>query len=299
MKKISIGLLLAVCLFLFLSCQKEISTDNNAGNNGGGNGGGGGNVTDSFYLSEIVDIDSLTRDSIVLHFYYDNLKRVNLVTSWEQGFPVDSLYSFYYAGNATLPFKTIHHPYKDEWFHTYNTQNKLIADSLSDLADTGHIIYNTRNYKTEEFTYGADKIFIKTTHHWYEPVSQTNQVITTTDTSLIDVSGNTLFTRWNYFNETATQTYNSKPNPIAKLNIFRALHPYGFYEADETFIQSPNLWITGYQSATYPASVSTNDIKQINITYNARNYPVHSVISLIQSGGPVFYSSRYYYYKLL
>lgn len=300
MKKLSIGLILPLSFFLFLSCQKEISADNNAGGNGGGgNGGGGSSVTDSFYLSEIVDIDSLTRDSTVFHFYYDNLKRVTLISSWEQGYPVDSLYNFYYSGNATLPYKTIHHPYYDEWFHSYNAQNKLIGDSLSDLRDTGHIIYNTRNYKTEEFIYASGKILIKTVHHLYNNVSQAHQVITTNDTSLIDVSGNTLFTRWNYFSETCTQTYNSKLNPIAKLNIFAALHPYGFFEADETFIQSPNLWITCYQSNSQGIIVSTNDIKQINITYNARNYPVHSVISLIQSGGPVYYWSRYYYYKVL
>lgn len=287
MKQFPACLISFISLFSLFSCQKE--SDN------GGNPG-----ADNFYLSQIVDVDSLTKDSSVIYFDYDNLKRVSLIRNWEQGFPVDSLYSFYYTGNNTLPFKSIYHPYNDEWFHFYNAQNKLIRDSLSDRSDTGHIIYNTRNYKTEEFTYSTDMIIIKTVSHWYQASNQTNGIITTTDTSRMDVSGNILFTRWNAFKETATQTYNSKPNPVAKLNIFPSLHLYSFFEADETFIQSPDLWITGYQSNQQGATLFINDSKQFNITYNANNYPVRSVISLTQGGGgPVFYWTRYYYYKSL
>jgi|GEM_PF-6526109 len=273
----------------FISCQKEISADTP--------GVSVVPASDSFIV-KILEIDSLTKDSTVFYFDYDNLKRVTTIRQLEQGYPMDTLYSFYYTGNATLPFKTTHHPYNDEWFHVYNAQNKLILDSLSDLADTGHIIYNSRNYKTEEFSYATDKIIIKTSHHWHDASSQTHGVIPTTDTSLINTAGNILFTRFNYFKETATQTYNTRPNPIAKLNIFPALHPYGFYEADETFIQSPNLWITGYQSSQQ-TTLYTNDIRQFNITYNTDGYPARSVISLSQTGGPVFYWNRYYYYKKL
>ncbi|MGG9960102.1 hypothetical protein [Ferruginibacter sp. SUN106] len=294
---LAIGTLVLITL---LSCKKELSIENS--NSGTGGSGGSGTATDSFFLSKIVEIDSLSKDSSVTYFDYDNLKRVTTVRNLEQGFPIDTSYSFYYSGNAVLPYKTIYHYFSSETFHNYNSQNKLIRDSISGIKDTGHIIYNTRSYSTLDYTYNSDKIIINKVTHSFDAISNTMQVFTSLDTTKIDANGNLIFTRLNYVHETAAFTYNDKLNPVAKLNIFPSLPPYGYYENDEIFVPSPNLWITSYQtSQQFGGSTLTVDDKQFNITYNTKNYPVKSVVSVNNGAlNPLtYYYPMYFYYKVL
>jgi len=287
-----------VLAVMAISCQKEISSEGGFANNGGGGGGNG--VPDSF-LYKYISVDSLNGgDSLTLYFDYDNLKRVTHIRKKEQGFPLDTLYSFFYSGNVSLPYKTIHYPYDDEWFHFYDSQNRLIRDSLNMMSDTGHIIYNTRNYNIEEFTYAAGMILIKRTSHWYEPSNQTNGVSITTDTSLTDASINIVYTCWGSYKDTTRQTYSSTPNPISKLNIFPALHPYCFYEGDPNFIRSPNLWVTASQRTRQPNGIiyGSND-QRVNIVYNTADCPVSATIFSTGVSGGTFYTKEYFYYKPL
>jgi len=232
--KTAIQLFVIGIVLSMISCQKEFSIENNSGNPPTV-------LNDTIYLDKAIQVyDDMQGDidSLVRHFAYDNLKRVTAVmdTNFYNGVPdIITSVSYFYNNNDSLPdksyslYQSIPSPDYDTTTHffTYDVQGRLTRDSSisRELSGSGYIVA---------------KEIIKTQYaqsvNYYDRVVTGLLVPVTVfidfnhkDTAWLDVNGNvkkdvshsyTTNPASQMLEYTGTYTYDNKPNPYSRLNIF-------------------------------------------------------------------------------
>ncbi len=299
MKSKKILLLCALCCSIFSACQKEISEEIPDTPNPTLP------TSDSTYLDKIYLIQnsgSINDTFGKITVTYDNLKRViSLVDSipGQNLWRVWAVNTFHYNADDTLPYKDVYYDFESAiafnnpllvdtitTFHTYNSSGKNIVDST--ISKFTNDTYSSKEIKTYQYNaakiYGQISTTILTGNYPFQTLPPTLR-----DSAITDGFGNILNCKTYIVNNNSTTlnlsstfTYDSNPNPIARLTNFRTLGVLPFGETFEDIRQSKNNRLIAIETDSNN-QITTEDLTG-KYVYRADGYPLKLTQDYLPTG---------------
>ncbi len=218
--KFELPVIIAFLLFL-TSCQKQLDFENSSNNII--------TTADSIYLDKIYELDIAGNkiDSVV--FVYDNQKRVTSM-GFNYTLPDDYMYTYYYNGSDTLPFKS-RYIRSDATssdttitYHTYNAGQRNLKDSaIVSRLSTGPFGSYTLLHEVVHYSYTTGKKYAYTDITYFFPPAGS---LVREDTAVVDAGNNVVSSKANFSTTTlqnsSSLTYDTHVNPFSLLSNFKA-----------------------------------------------------------------------------
>jgi hypothetical protein len=284
---------ISLLTILLTSCQKEVSVDNGTTPTP--------TTNDSIYIKKVIALDTTKNapfDTVYVTTYsYDNLKRVisNFYFEYNNTGHIDTSNFYYnvgkyYTGTDTLPFREItftkegNYAIRNTNYLTYsNTTSALIKDSTIVIEQS--IIPTTSDTSIIVNKYVRQNNLIQRIEKTIYPNSTPN--IDTFVYSLMKQNGNITSQQDNYYgSNTFTCSYDTKINPLARVNNYASFRHFGFLDLkigdtdnDPTFYEQPNNVLEINNT-----SVGASNHYKYEYKYNTKNYPTEVTLKIISGG---------------
>jgi hypothetical protein len=208
-----------IILFFLVSCQKEFGIESSSILT----------TADSIYLDKIYELDNNGNKIDSVTFVYDNQKRVASM-GFNYTLPDAYMYTYYYNGSDTLPFKSryiqadLTSSDTTITYHTYDAGQRNLKDSaIVSRLSTGPFGSYTLLHEVVHYSYATGKKYAYTDITYFSPSTSS---LVRNDTAIVDAQNNITSSKAN-FSTTALQnssnlTYDNHVSPFSLLSSFKA-----------------------------------------------------------------------------